>query len=470
MARIHRIGEPENDSERKAVVELGKLLPDDYYVVHNFELTTGRGLPYEYDICVVGTYCVWHVEVKGYRGTIRGDANQWQFENGAITPSPIPLANKKSKILAGKLRDRSPKLGEAYVDTVVLLTDDKAKFLVKDDQAGRVIQLSEAQEFFTNPAKVPVRVNPITHLQNDICAVLFNFRPHQKVKQIGLYDVEEKINQTETRTVFIGKHRYIRTRPKTVLKVFHFDIYTSEEEKRKQIEAIFHDSEAKRLLGAHANLIDTSDMFAWDDNKFVQASEYIDNGRPLEMVLKNEEDRKITWKVKAELIQKMAKGLRHAHRKGVVHRDIRPMNVVVAPGGVVKLVNFDLALIAGGALGDPKGLDQRLDPRYCAPEVWNDPNSATPASDIYSLGIVFYQLITSTTPYDDIEKALKVPGDTPLDQALLLKELGTPGSEDFMKAPQDAAGVITKMTHRDPKARYQKMDEVLEDLSIIGDA
>ena len=92
MARIHRIGEPENDSERKAVVELGKLLPDDYYVVHNFELTTGRGLPYEYDICVVGTYCVWHVEVKGYRGTIRGDANQWQFENGAVTPSPIPVS------------------------------------------------------------------------------------------------------------------------------------------------------------------------------------------------------------------------------------------------------------------------------------------------------------------------------------------------------------------------------------------
>lgn len=467
MARIHRIGEPENASETKAIVELGRILPDDYFIVHNFELTTGRGLPYEYDICIVGTYAVWHVEVKGYRGTIRGDAQQWVFENGGVTPSPIPLANKKSKILAGKLRDRSGRLGDAYVDTVVLLTDDKARIAIKDDQAARVIHLSQALEQFTNPSKIPVQVNPITHLQNDICAVLFNFRPGHKVKQIGLYDIEEKINQTETRTVFVGKHRYIQTRPKTILKVFHFDIYTSEAEKQKQIEAIFHDSEAKRLLGAHPNLIDTSDMFAWDDNKFVQPSEYIESGRPLAALLEAHDDRRITWKDKADIVAKISKGLRHAHKKGLVHRDLRPMNVVVAPGGVVKLVNFDLAKFKG--VSDPKGLEQRLDRRYMAPEVWNDPSSATELSDIYSLGIVFYELITSKPPYEDIEKVLKLP-ETPLDRELLLRELSTPGSEDFMSSPKDAADVIAKMCARDPKARYQKLDEVLEDLAIIGDA
>ncbi|MCW8141518.1 MAG: protein kinase [Planctomycetota bacterium] len=468
MARVHRIGEPDQH-EAKAVVELGKRLPDDYFVFHNFELTTGRGLPYEYDICVVAPFAVWHVEVKGYRGTIRGDQNQWVFENGGVMPSPIPLANKKSKILASKLRDHARRLEDAFVDTVILLTDDKAKVRLKDDQSGRVIHLSEAADYLSNPRNLPVQVNPITHLHDMICEVLFNHRPSQKVKQVGLYEILEKLNQTENRTVFLAKHRFIRTRPKTILKVFHFDAYQKEEEKRRQIEAIFHDSEAMRHLGAHPNLIDTSDMFAWDDTKFVQPSEYIESGRPLELLLQKEEDRQITWKEKADLVAKMARGLRHAHDRGVIHRDLRPWNVVVAPGGVCKLVNFDLALVKAAPGLTPRDLEDRLDPRYCAPEVWQDPGKATPASDIYSLGIVFYQLITSQTPYEDIEQSLKISAETPLDRDLLLKELSTPGSEDFMESPHDAVEIIARMTRRDPKARYQSVDEVMEDLTIIGD-
>src|SRR5262245_60239600 len=49
MAIIHRIGIPENDSEARAIKRFAKDLPDDYFVFHNFEVTTGRGLPYEYD-------------------------------------------------------------------------------------------------------------------------------------------------------------------------------------------------------------------------------------------------------------------------------------------------------------------------------------------------------------------------------------------------------------------------------------
>jgi len=79
MATIHRIGEPENASELKAIKHLGKVLPKNYYIVHNFELVTGRGLPYEFDCCVVAPHAVYHVEVKGYRGAIRADgADSWR--------------------------------------------------------------------------------------------------------------------------------------------------------------------------------------------------------------------------------------------------------------------------------------------------------------------------------------------------------------------------------------------------------
>jgi serine/threonine-protein kinase len=104
-----------------------------------------------------------------------------------------------------------------------------------------------------------------------------------------------------------------------------------------------------RLLGAHPNLIVTGDMFAWDDNKFVLPTEFIEDGQTLEQMLARGAEDELTWARKAELAIKVAHGLQHAHKNGVVHRDVRPLNVVVAPGGVVKLVNFDLGADRGVA-------------------------------------------------------------------------------------------------------------------------
>jgi hypothetical protein len=59
MAIIHRIGAPENDSEARAIKRFGKDLPTDYFVFHNFELTTGRDLPYEYDIVVLTPHALY---------------------------------------------------------------------------------------------------------------------------------------------------------------------------------------------------------------------------------------------------------------------------------------------------------------------------------------------------------------------------------------------------------------------------
>jgi serine/threonine protein kinase len=472
MAHVHRIGDPENTSEREAIKELAKILPESYFIFHNFELTTGRGLPYEYDMCVIGDFAVWHVEVKGYRGHIKGTTTQWEFANGNVMPSPIPLANKKSKILSSKLRGFDRTLDRVWVETVVLLTDNKAKIRIRDDQSGRVIQLKDALDYFTDPKRIPVQVDNITRHHNRICEALFGgARPRKTVRQIGLYDVIDRINQTEARTVFLAKHRYIMTRPKTILKVFHFDIYSSKDERERQIRAIFHDQDACRLLGAHPNLIDTADMFAWDDNKFVLPTEYLENGRPLSVILEQQEDREITWRDKTEIVSKMARGLSHAHARGVVHRDIRPLNVVIAPGYVVKLVNFDLAKIANSPLQQSeKRIRSRLDKRYVAPEVWEDVHCADERSDIYSLGIVFYELITSRPAYSDIGKVIKEDDDeTPFDRELLMSELSTPGSEDFMASPEDAVAVIERMIKRDPKDRYENVDEIIEDLSILKD-
>jgi hypothetical protein len=466
MAIIHRIGVPENDSESRAIVQLGKGLPEDCFVFHNFELTTGRGLPYEYDIAVLAPHALYHLEVKGYRGQIRGNQLQWEFENGGIYPSPIPLANKKSKVLADKLRRYSPRLDEVFVETLVVLTDDRARVKIKDDQADRVVHLRDAIERMDDPARLPVSTRNLEPLYDMVCEAMFTTKPAARVKQIGLYDVVEKVDQDDRFTVFLARHRHIATQPHTILKVFHFDVYAKEDERQYRLREIFHGQDAMRLLGTHPNLVRTGDMFAWGDDSFVEPVEYLTRGQYLETLLGKGAARKLTWEDKTRIIKAVAAGLAHAHRRGVVHRDVRPRNILVAPNAV-KLANFDMAYVPDAPnLSIAKSVRQHFDPRYVAPAVWLDPRDVAPASDVYALGLVFYQLITGQPPRHDVTAVLAGKGPA-IDVDFLKEVLGRAEGSELVK---DAAGiteVIVTMCAPQRSDRYRTVDDVLSDIAII---
>jgi hypothetical protein len=324
MAIIHRIGAPENDSEARAIKRFGKDLPTDYFVFHNFELTTGRGLPYEYDIVVLTPHSLYHLEVKGYHGEIRGNPLQWFFENGGVYPSPIPLANKKAKILAGKLRQYTHRLDAVFVETLVLLTEDRARAKLNDDQAGRVVHLRDAVDRLSDPRYLPVSTGNVSALHDLVCEALFTTRPAKKVQQIGLYDIVQKLDQDDRFTVFLARHRFIQTQPPTVLKVYHLDVYATADEKQYRIREIFHAHDAMRILGAHPNLVRCGDMFAWNDDSFVEPVGYVEGGQLLEWLLDKHSERALTWDERARIIKGVAAGLAHAHKHGVIHRDVRP--------------------------------------------------------------------------------------------------------------------------------------------------
>ncbi len=469
MAVVRRVGMPENDSEKRAINRLVKGLPDDYIIFHNFELTTGRGLPYEYDIAVLAPHALYHVEVKGYQGEIRGNNLQWVFENGSVYPSPIPLANKKTKILAGKLRDYSRRLDEVFVDTLILLTDDHAHIHIRDDQADRVVHLRDSLRRLVDPAQLPVAANDVTPLYKLVFEAMSMARPATSVQTIGLYDVIEKVDQDDRFTLFLARHRYIETQPKTLLKVYHFDVYASEEEKQYRIREIFHGQDAMRLLGAHRNLLRTGDMFAWSDDSFVEPEEYVERGQWLETLLDKQIWKTLTWQTKTLIIRSIAAGLGYAHRQGVIHRDVRPRNILVA-SHTVKLGNFDMAFIPNAPnLSIAQSVRDHFDRRYVAPAVWLNPRDVTPASDIYSLGLVFYQLITGEPPRHDVEAVLGGAGIA-IDLARLEDELSRTDSPNFMVDPAGATEIIARMCAPERSERYATLDEVLTDLDILKES
>jgi eukaryotic-like serine/threonine-protein kinase len=141
----------------------------------------------------------------------------------------------------------------------------------------------------------------------------------------------------------------------------------------------------------------------------------------------------------------------HAHRQGVLHRDLRPSNVLVGDSGLVKVADFGtsrfLEIAAHGTtiIGSPP---------YMAPEQFQ--GKAVFASDIYSLGVTMYQMLTGVLPYD-------TPSPADLDR-LMKGELLTAPRLKNPKIPKSINDIVLKALAPEIHARYQRAGELMEDV------
>jgi serine/threonine protein kinase len=139
----------------------------------------------------------------------------------------------------------------------------------------------------------------------------------------------------------------------------------------------------------------------------------------------------------------------HAHRHGVIHRDLRPGNVLVTEHGLVKVADFGtsrfLEIAAHGTtvIGSPP---------YMAPEQFQ--GKAVFASDIYSLGVTVYQMLTGTLPYNT-----PAPGDI---ERLMRGELTRPPRERNQKIPRGISDIVMKAMAPDVASRYPRASDLLD--------
>jgi eukaryotic-like serine/threonine-protein kinase len=167
------------------------------------------------------------------------------------------------------------------------------------------------------------------------------------------------------------------------------------------------------------------------------------DGPPLSVLLR---DGPLAPDRTARLLAQAASGLSAAHQAGLVHRDIKPGNLMIAPGGIVKVTDFGISYAAGSAPLTATGLVYGT-PAYLAPERAAGA-SATAAGDLYSLGIVGYQCLTGELPFT---------GD-PLQLALAHQERPLPPLP--VSVPAGLAALILALTAKDPAARPGSAAEV----------
>jgi serine/threonine protein kinase len=160
----------------------------------------------------------------------------------------------------------------------------------------------------------------------------------------------------------------------------------------------------------------------------------------------------------ATIISQAAEGLGYAHSRGMVHRDVKPGNLLVTPDGLTKVSDLGLA----GFLGDADPDDPRTGKvvgtaDYLAPELIQNPRAISPSADIYSLGCTLYYAVTGKVPFPGgttREKAVRHVEDTPMRPSRINPVL----SEEFVDT-------IAAMMEKDPAKRLQTMSEVIERLA-----
>jgi len=202
----------------------------------------------------------------------------------------------------------------------------------------------------------------------------------------------------------------------------------------------------------HPNIVTAHDAEEYGGVLFL-VMEFVD-GESLDRVLAR--CRAVPPALAAGWVRQVAEGLRFAHECGLVHRDLKPGNLMLTPQGQVKILDFGLARL-GGALAPasaatPTGVIVGT-PAYIAPEQARDPQTADIRADLYSLGCTWYELLAGRPPF---------AGGTVLQQLLAHQEQAPPPVTRFRPdVPRDVPPILDRLLAKDPAKRFQTPAELL---------
>jgi hypothetical protein len=456
MAIVHKVGNPVNQCERRVISDLADGLPDSWHVYHNLELINRRGHPYEYDLIVFKDTLIWVIEVKNYRGTIKGNALTWELANGKFVRNPIPLTNEKARVLKSKVEDVVPWLRndrtQLYIDTLIVICDNRTKIKFVDEQSTKVVLLSQLVERIL---EVDTQAQPSKYGQiaaGAISNMLNNwFGPISQSLRIGEYIVEDSASSRSDYSVTYPAHHNLLKTP-AALKVFYLDPYSKKETLEKQRALALQSAKALTMIGEHPNIVHCDKPFTWESDKIVIPLEWVE-GLTLRDLLNNHPDWPFTQRL--DIFRQICNGLAYAHDKGVYHRALAPENIVIIDQDRVKLVGFDFAKIVSRELFTRLSLDTKYlrqgEQRYSAPEVLCDPHLASRKSDIFSAGVVLLELMIGYLPnVPQVQLATLHPSSiSPL-------------------CPPDLDEICGRMCAPAPEHRYTSFEQILFDIEIIS--
>jgi serine/threonine protein kinase len=270
---------------------------------------------------------------------------------------------------------------------------------------------------------------------------------------MGKYELIKVIGKGSMGTVYFARDPF--SLRDVAIKVVDLDAAADGRPARRRRKLFYNEVKAAGML-RHPNIIATTDA-GNEDNLCYIVMEYVPGAQTLDVFC--HPDNLLPFDRVVSIMIKCAIGFDYAHGKGVIHRDIKPKNIMLTQENEVKICDFGVALLTGiddidstqvvGTLGSP---------RYMAPEQITG-EGVTNQSDIFSLGVVLYELLSGTNPFTaksmvDVARRVTREAHAPL--------------KDLREGiPQGLIHIVERTLKKHPAGRYRVAMELAADLNLI---
>ena len=256
------------------------------------------------------------------------------------------------------------------------------------------------------------------------------------------YEILELIGSGGMANVY--KARCHRLNRLVAIKILKSDLADNADFRRR-----FHDESQAVAQLSHANIVSVYDVSTNPDREYI-VMELIDG-----ITLKQYMERRgrMDWRESLHFITQIMRGLSHAHSRGIIHRDIKPQNIMVLRDGSVKVADFGIACLANQ--GQTLTQEALGSVHYISPEQARG-DRIDPRSDIYSAGVVLYEMLTGRLPFE---------GDSAVSVAIQhLSSVPLAPRDIDPSIPEPLELICMKAMNSDPNKRYASADAMIEDL------
>ncbi|ORI05183.1 serine/threonine protein kinase [Mammaliicoccus sciuri] len=259
----------------------------------------------------------------------------------------------------------------------------------------------------------------------------------------GRYEFVKYLGGGGMSNVYLAKDKILNR--DVAVKVINIPPY----EKEKAVERFEREVQNTTIL-SHSNVVNVLDVEE-DDNCYYLVMEYIEGPTLKEYLCK---EGKLSADEAVEMTLQILKGIAHAHHHRIIHRDIKPQNILMTKNGTLKILDFGIArALSETALTETNHVMGSV--QYLSPEQAKG-QSTDESSDIYSIGIVLYELLTGHPPFN---------GETPVSVAIKHIQEELPSiRKERPSIPQSIENVIMKATRKEKSLRYRDTDEMYYDL------
>lgn len=257
------------------------------------------------------------------------------------------------------------------------------------------------------------------------------------------YEIVKSIGEGGMANVYLANDKILDR--KVAIKVLRGDLSSDDKFIRRfQREAL----SVSNL--SHPNIVEVYDV-GEEDGEYYIVMEYIE-GKTLKQLLKKRESLTLTEVI--DIMTQLTDGISHAHESYIIHRDIKPQNIMIQDDGRIKITDFGIAMALNATqLTQTNSVMGSV--HYLPPEQASG-KGATVKSDIYSMGILMYELLTGTVPFK---------GDNAVEIALKHMKDKIPSiRKQDPSIPQSVENILLKATAKNPRNRYDTAKEMHEDL------